>query len=663
MSNSKHCYVELSPNPLRFEAVSKARLNNVFYDDSNNQLFTVQAGEVTEVVVKSVIDHSSRTFRVEEKGPVISIKFSPNQRILAVQRTRTSVEFINFIDGNQSAEYSQSCKLKKAQLIGFIWVHNNEILFITDVGVELYRVEEEKCSILLLKTIQLSVNWSIYCPHTSILLLSSGTLGNSVQVLQLEPGNMIKLKRIEIELNSIPKPAKLCLQERDITVCQVYDKPRVLVLRHPLPASTTNSTTSSGSSTSSSINSSGSTVVNTATTSGNSANLVNVAGTTQTTLFIYTIFSAVSIKKTHVLKLDQSGRFAVNIYDNLILVHHQTSKSTVAFDIGLEAEYDGSVWHHKPVAKPATITSTMTDCELYSPNWVMFQPNIIIDAKVGSLWHLKINLEPFIELISDKCWLINFLMLRSDSKYTIIKVIHSTLDDINMKGNSVELIGQMFDKVNAVYRRALEIRMISQMGSPVYNQDNTPQTLIATFTETTPDNYVDQFDMYIHIFSKMVVLTENQNNTQREMVWVLMEYFRSLSDFQIPIDNSLQVLIINSLVQHKAYYQLHQLLQYHVVSDSKHLACLLLSLENLYPAAHQLAIDMLQRLPDASEEIIEVLLSKQQILPALRFLSHMGLEKNSRDLSARKFLELAHTAKNDSLFYSVLNYFESKKIE
>ena len=31
-------------------------------------------------------------------------------------------------------------------------------------------------------------------------------------------------------------------------------------------------------------------------------------------------------KKTDVLKLDMSGRFALNIVDNLIVVHHQASK-------------------------------------------------------------------------------------------------------------------------------------------------------------------------------------------------------------------------------------------------------------------------------------------------------------------------------------------------
>lgn len=97
-----------------------------------------------------------------------------------------------------------------------------------------------------------------------------------------------------------------------------------------------------------------------------------------------------------------------------------------------------------------------------------------------------------------------------------------------------------------------------------------------------------------------------------------MLVYRSLTEHGIPVQHYLHELVITTLVQRKAYYQLHQLLQYHVVTDSKPLACLLLSLENLYPAAHQLALDMLKRLGNAHEEIIEVLLSKGHILPALR---------------------------------------------
>ncbi|KAI3354963.1 hypothetical protein L3Q82_004749 [Scortum barcoo] len=104
------------------------------------------------------------------------------------------------------------------------------------------------------------------------------------------------------------------------------------------------------------------------------------------------------------------------------------------------------------------------------------------------------------------------------------------------------------------------------------------------------------------------------------IIAVLMEYIRSLNQFQITVQHYLYELVIKTLVQHNLFYMLHQFLQYHVLSDSKPLACLLLSLESTYPPAHQLSLDMLKRLSTANDEIVEVLLSKQQVLGALRFI-------------------------------------------
>ena len=122
----------------------------------------------------------------------------------------------------------------------------------------------------------------------------------------------------------------------------------------------------------------------------------------------------------------------------------------------------------------------------------------------------------------------------------------------------------------------------------------------------------------------------------------------------------LHELVITTLVHKQAYYQLHQLLQYHVVSDSKPLACLLLSLENLYPAAHQLALDMLKRLGNAHEEIIEVLLSKGHILPALRYIRSVG---KADQVCARKFLEAAKATDDPVLFYSVYKFLEQRNMK
>ena len=66
-------------------------------------------------------------------------------------------------------------------------------------------------------------------------------------------------------------------------------------------------------------------------------------------------------------------------------------------------------------------------------------------------------------------------------------------------------------------------------------------------------------------------------------------------------------------------YQLHQLLQYHVISDSKPVACLLLSLESVYPSSRQMALDMMARLGTATSEITEILLASGDTVTALNY--------------------------------------------
>jgi len=46
------------------------------------------------VIVKGPTDQMTTSFCMEDKGPVISIKFSPDQQVLAIQRTKTSVVVI-----------------------------------------------------------------------------------------------------------------------------------------------------------------------------------------------------------------------------------------------------------------------------------------------------------------------------------------------------------------------------------------------------------------------------------------------------------------------------------------------------------------------------------------------------------------------------------------
>lgn len=347
---------ELSQDVGRFDPVSQ--VVNVFFDDTNKQVFAVRSGGVMGVVVEGPTPQLTTNFRMDDKGPVISIKFSPDQRVLAVQRTKSSVEFMNFSGEIDPMEYSQSCKGKSNEILGFLWTGINKILFVTKEGAELFQVIPEKKMLKCLRSFSISVNWFVYCPQTCLVLLSSGNLKNQMHPLVVQKFDVNKLPKFDIDLSISAKPQKSGLDERDITLGVLYGESSIIVVRH-------------------------------------------------VQIEVYTL-SDMTAKKTHVLHLDVGGRFAVNIVDNLVIVHHQATKKSMMFDIMMNGDdVSGSVTYHKPflgqhpikpfvLTQPALPSKVLTEptqmqCELYSPNWVVFQPNIIIDAKLG--WFMDSGIE------------------------------------------------------------------------------------------------------------------------------------------------------------------------------------------------------------------------------------------------------------------------------
>ncbi|XP_062426207.1 regulator of MON1-CCZ1 complex isoform X1 [Rhea pennata] len=614
------CYLSLCARPVHFEKANP--VNCVFFDEANKQVFAVRSGGATGVVVKGLEDKIPISFRMEDKGEVKCIKFSLGNKILAVQRTLKNVDFLNFIPDSPQLEYTQECKTKNANILGFCWTSSTEIVFITDQGIEFYQVLPEKRSLKLLKNQNINVNWYMYCPESSVILLSTTVLGNVLQPFYFKSGTMSKLSKFEIELPAAPKSSKLSLSERDIAMATIYGQLYVLYLRH-------HSRTS---------NSTGAEVV------------------------LYHLPREGSCKKTHILKLNRTGKFALNVVDNLVVVHHQDTETSVIFDIKLKGEFDGTTTIHQfvlpprsiqpyqiPVAGPASVTSqSPVPCKLYSSSWIVFQPDIIISASEGYLWNLQVKLEPVVNLLPDKGRLMDFLLQRKECKMVILSVCSQMLSEPGR--GSLSVIATVFDKLNHEYKKYLEAEQSYTMVVETGQSRSNPLLKRPVRTQAV----IDQSDMYTHVLS---IFTEKKEAPHKFTIAVLMEYIRSLNQFQIAVQHYLYELVIKTLVQHNLFYMLHQFLQYHVLSDSKPLACLLLSLESIYPPAHQLSLDMLKRLSTANDEIVEVLLSKHQVLAALRFIRGIG---GHDSISARKFLDAAKQAEDDMLFYTIFRFFEQR---
>ncbi len=614
-------YLELLENPLKFPPVTDE--NNVFFDEGNKEVFSVSRGEnIKEVKLRGLDASSNLNFRVPDKGHVISVKFSPDHRILALQRSLKSVDFLNFDkDGVRGTEYSQSCKGRSTQIMGFIWTSVNELVIVTNRGVELYQISAEKSSVKLLKNYSVNVNWFVYLSENSVLLLSSGIMGNVIHPYIFRPGSVSRLPKFEVDNPSstrAPQPGGLHV--RDVTVANIYGQIFVVVLRNQPRM----------------LNSSGAEIV------------------------LYQLQRDIPAKKSSVLRLGAVGRFAVNIVDNLIVVHHQASKTSMLFDVKLNGEYDGQVSYYHPVLAPLPIQPHKISkdessgreplCDLYSPNWIVFQPNIIIDAKLGCLWQVKMKLESVVNMIEDKGQLIDFLSLRDSSKSVLLSVCSEMLSPTSQ--SSLGTIALIFDKLNSICRDYLQV-CSDQRNTSVIESGRDSEASHAWFRG---QSVVNQQDLYSNVFC---VFINYPTLSDKFVLGVLVEYIRSLNNNQIAVDYYLYELIINLLVRKKKFYQLHQFLQYNVLSDSEQLAFLLLSLEKKYPPAFQIALDMLKRLQASNEKITEILLSKNQIIPALKYLETIDAVDSA---SPRKFLEAAAALGDNMTFFTVYRLFQKRNM-
>lgn len=70
---------------------------------------------------------------------------------------------------------------------------------------------------------------------------------------------------------------------------------------------------------------------------------------------MYKLFTDSPAKKTNILKIQLSGRFTLNIIDELIVVHHRNSYSSLIFDIKMPGDFDGYTTCNYPIIKGASI--------------------------------------------------------------------------------------------------------------------------------------------------------------------------------------------------------------------------------------------------------------------------------------------------------------------
>ncbi|XP_053674229.1 regulator of MON1-CCZ1 complex [Anopheles nili] len=606
----QHYYLELSPEPIRFDGTGL--LTNVFFDDAKQQVIAVRSGGATGIVVKGARDGENFVFCMDlhstdtPDAQIRSIKFSIDNQVLAVQRSETSVEFIRFLPNLRPNLQDMLVYKGKSTINGFVWTQERQVALFTSVGVEILLVNFDKPSLKSIKSLNITMNWFSYCPISKFALLSSN-LGTILTPVILKPANITKLPRLELGID------QGCMG-KDVTLAQLYGTNAILILRQP-------------------PNRPFEVVIY----------LLNGPG--------------LAPKKAHILKLGQSGRFAMNVVDDVVIVHHQATATSMLFDIALsssETEHASGATIHSPIipAKPIrpfqlevpsiSLDGKTMNCELYTKDWVLFQPNIVIDSKLGCLWFVQLKLNALCALITDRLRLVEFLLQRTDGKTAILSVLKDMMSS-TYSGTMLPVIEGIFNKLNSLYKSVLDSELQSQMALMSLAKSSVKPP-------ATPRVLINQADMYTIVFSTI---------TGPQMGKILLLYLNSLARHGINANHELSKALLIDLVLRKQFDTLQFLLKYSTLNESKALACFLLSLSNVAdPVISQLALDMLARL-NANEIILEVLLERGQVIDALRLAKQMP---GADSLPARKYLEAASKTNDPLIFHSVYNFFQMKNV-
>ena len=647
-------YLQLEQVPLTFDPLDQTK--GCFFDLTNFQMFCVQQG-FTDVKVKGMKSSENCRITIPFRGPVKSIKFSGGTpRILSIQTRNTSVEFVNMA-ANDGQERSLPLKQHNSDVIGFYWIFRNEyVLIITSTTVELYQFNLKQFSFKLVKQFSMAVSWAIFS-SPELYLVICGKGGNVLFPFYFRSGSsvpIVKLPKVEIDLG-LSRDPRASLKERDVFVMTLYSTLYLAVIR--------SSPQGPG------------------------------AGSE---ILLFHLPSEGNSRLMHILNVDIPGRCTLSVVDSLVVVHHQASKTSMMFDISFGGTVSGTVSRHHAVLAPlpiaqcsltksfskgggspsiigstfATTTSPRNSPrlpraspqvdrssplphkrgersdsltvsgsevevitpELYSAKWIFFQPDTIIDAQHGVIWSIKVNLATVSNMMTEKCNLIQLLLMRAGGRDIIISFLRECLEPGRQANLAV--LGTMFDQLNNAYR----------------------MTAVSDVTNKKFRISISQKDIYSQV---LMPYSDRPDMFFSFMVAVVVEFIRSLNRYSISVEHYLFELVMNLLIENKCYYQLHQFLQYHVISDSKPLAMLLLSKELVYPPATQLAMDMFKRISTADSEIIDILLSRGQILSALRYVK---VTDKVDTVSARRFLEAAANKDDKMLFYTVFKFFEERNM-
>ncbi|KAF7148438.1 hypothetical protein RHSIM_Rhsim03G0003600 [Rhododendron simsii] len=213
-----HVYIEYPPLRCNIQGA-----RGLFYDEGNKLLVSTTSDQVFSWKTSPFSPLVAPTSDSVCEGPVLSVRFSLDAKVLAIQRSNHDIQFWNRETGNT---FSQKYRSDSESILGFFWTDcpTCDIVFVKTSGLDLFSLDSELKSLLLVETKRFNVSWYVYTHESRLLLLASGMQCKSFIGYQLSAAGIIRLPRFDMAMAKSEANSKPVLAAEDVHIVTIYGR-------------------------------------------------------------------------------------------------------------------------------------------------------------------------------------------------------------------------------------------------------------------------------------------------------------------------------------------------------------------------------------------------------------------------------------------------------
>lgn len=675
----------------------------LFYDDGNKLLLSPTSDQVFSWKVAPFEPNVEPTSDSVSEGPILSVRYSLDSKILAIQRSSHEIQFWNKENGNS---FCHKCKPESEKILGFFWTDSRTCNFVLvkTSGLDMLTYDSASQNIQLIESKRVNVSWYVYTHESRLVLLASGMQCKSFTGFQLSSAGVIQLPKFEMLMAKSEANSKPVLAAQDIHIITVYGRiyclqvDRVAMLIHCY-------------------------------------RFYRDAVIPQGSLPIY------------------SSKVSVSVVDNVVLVHQVDAKVVLLYDLFAESRapvsaplplllrgYPRMSMSSRPSSNDdgsSELKPTNEDeTTIYRDGWTFLNPDLICDTSSGLLWKIHLDLDAISASSSDVPSVLEFLQRRKLEASKAKQLCLALARTIILEHRAVGVVAQAMNVLMTSYSRAIktgsyfkgtiadkilppdaqhahnprvalnEFSGGDSRGKPVKNDSSVvpnEYTRSLTFSDSDSEGNVglsspssklvtgaessgtkvqqsslgSQFpssssipldasnagqqesqittaaispdELYCFVFSSV---DEEMTGDPAYLIAIIVEFLRSATLEKIRVYPSIYVLMIQLLARGERYGELGLFVIDKIIEPSKEVAYQLLESGRQHLPTRKLGIDMLRQLFLHHDYVLS-LLQDGYYLEALRYARKFKVVTVQPSL----FLEAAYASNNSQHLASVLRFF------